>query len=230
MTPEDLLTRTFTQVTEATDYPATPIATVVARSTALRRRRRRRTALLAAVVVLVGGSAAVWLNHDASTTPSPSTHLDPAVMLPDVPQGGPPEVAYLEGDTFVTATGDRISSPTFRTASNATTFGDGVLVAGRATAARPFVTISLVSGGSTLRLGCGTPSFALGADDPTYWLSDGCRLVGPGRLFQGTASTDTAIGAILYPVRATSAGWWPTSTRWRDTPSPTSSQEQPGPS
>ncbi len=120
MTPEDLLTRAFAEVTETTDYPTTSLATVVARSRTLRHGRRRTTALLAAAaaVALVGGSVAVWLNHDAGTTPSPSHRVDPAGSLPDVPLGDAPGVAYLEADTFVTAAGDRITSPTFRKAAD----------------------------------------------------------------------------------------------------------------
>lgn len=216
MTPEDLLTRTLTEVTEVTDYPTTPMATVVARSRTLRRGRRRTTAFLAAaaaVVVVVGGSAAVWLHHDPDTSPVPSHRLDPAGSLPDVPLGDTPGVAYLEADTFVSATGDRVTSPAFRTATTATPYGDGVLVAGPSTPTHPFAPISLVTGGSISRVGCGTPAFALGGDAPAYWLSDTCGvdvtsrpLHVTGRLVQGTAETPTPQNLVLYPVRIVTGG------------------------
>jgi len=208
MTPEDLLTRTLHEVVETTEYPTTSMATVAARSRRVGHGRRRTTALVAAAaaVLIVGGSAVVWLDHDSASNPGPSGRLNPAGSLPDIPRGDAPQDAFLEGDTFVTAAGDRITSPAFRTASTATEVGDGVLVAGPVKSGKPYAAISLVSGGSTSPIGCGTPSFALGDDDPTYWLSEGCRLVGPGRLVHGTTSTDTAIGTILDPIRVTSAG------------------------
>jgi hypothetical protein len=208
MTPEDLLTRTFAEVTETTDYPTTSLATVVARSRTLRHGRRRTTALLAAAatVALVGGSVAVWLHHDAGTTPTPSHRVDPAASLPDIAQGGAPGVAYLEGDTFVTAAGDRITSPTFRRAQTATPYADGVLVVARTRPAAPFTTISFVTGGSTTRIGCGTPGFALGGDAPAYWLSDTCGFDVTGRLVRGTTETPTAKNLALYPVRTVAGG------------------------
>lgn len=208
MSAEDLLTRTLKEVVETTDYPTTSTSTVAARSRTLAHARRRATALVAAVVavVVVGGSAVVLLEHDHATTRSPTGHLDPAVSLPGIPLGEAPRVAYLEGDAFVTAKGERVTAPVFRTATTATSLGDGVLVAGRTTTQRPFAPISLVSGGSTQRLGCGTPTFALGSGDPAYWLSDGCRFVGPGRLFHGTTITPTPKGVIYSPVGSTSRG------------------------
>ena len=208
MSAEDLLTRTLTEVVETTDYPTTSTSTVAARSRSLAHARRRAIALVAAAaaVAVVGGTAVVMLNHDHATTRSPTQHLDPAVSLPDIPQGEAPQVAFLEGDTFVTENGERVTAPVFRTATTAASFGDGVLVASRTTDQRPFATISLVSGGSTQRLGCGTPNFALGSGDPVYWLSDGCRLVGPGRLFHGTTITPTQKGVIYVPVGSTSSG------------------------
>ena len=209
MSAEDLLTHTLQDVVETTDYPTTSMATVAARSRTLGHGRRRTAALLAAaaaLVVVAGGSAAVWLGHDHATTQSPTGHLDPAGSLPDVPQGEAPQVAFLEGDAFVTASGERITSPAFRKAATATAFGEGVLVAGGTTPGRVFPTISLVAGGSTQRLGCGSPAFALGGADPAYWLSDDCRIVSLGRLFRGTTSSPTTKGQVYSPVRITSAG------------------------
>ena len=205
---EDRLTRTLTEVVESTDYPTTSTSTVAARSRALAHARRRTTALAAATaaVVVVGGWAVVSLDHDHATTRSSTGHRTPAGALPDIPQGAAPRVAFLEGDAFVTATGVRVTAPVFRTATTATTFGDGVLVAGPTTTQRPYATISLVSGGSTQPLGCGTPTFALGSGDPAYWLSDGCRFLGPGRLFHGTTSTPTTKGVIYSPIGSTTKG------------------------
>ena len=205
---EHPLTRILEEVVETTDYPTTSTSIVAARSRTLAHARRRTTALVAAAaaVVAVGGWAAVSLDHHHPTPEAPTGHLDAARSLPDIPLGEAPRVAFLEGDAFVTAQGERLTAPVFRTATTATPFGDGVLVAGRTTSQRPFAIISLVSGGSTRRLGCGTPTFALGSGDPAYWLSDGCRLVGPGRLFDGTTTTPTTKGVIYFPVGRTTSG------------------------
>ena len=209
MSAASLLTRTLKEVVETTDYPSTSTATVAARSRALGRARRRATALLtaAAAVVVVGGSAMVWLDHAATRSPTTATRdQDPPDSISGIPQGEAPHVAFLEGDTFVTAGGERVTARVFRTATTATTDGDGVLVAGRTTSQRPFAPISLVSGGSTKRLGCGTPTFAVGSGDPAYWLSKGCRFLGPGRLFHGTTITPTPKGVIYFPVGSSSRG------------------------
>ena len=101
MTAEDLLTRTFTGVTETTEYPTTPMATVVARSRAIRGGRRRRVAALAAAAVVVAGglSATLLLGHDGDSTPAPTGPLG------ELPQGPAPKLDYLDGDTFVASTG-----------------------------------------------------------------------------------------------------------------------------
>ena len=114
MTAEDLLTRTFTEVTETTAYPTTPMSTVLARSRAIRGARRRRVASLAAAAVVVGGlSASLLLGHGGDSTPAPSGPLG------ELPQGPAPKIDYLDGDTFVASTGDRISSPSFAKAATA---------------------------------------------------------------------------------------------------------------
>jgi hypothetical protein len=202
-----VLTRTLTEVVGTTAYPTTSMTTVAARSRALVHARRRVTALVAAAVLVAAGAVVVRGNqHDHATTARPAGHHAPAGSLLDLAQGAAPRVAFLDGDAFVTPSGERLTAPAFRTATNATTFGRGVLVAGRTTTQRPFAAISLVSGGSTRRLGCGTPSFAVGSGDPAYWLSQGCRFVGPGRLFHGTTVTATSKGVIYSPVGSTSRG------------------------
>jgi RNA polymerase sigma factor (sigma-70 family) len=202
-TSEDLLTRTLREVTETTHYPFTWPSAVTARSRALAHARRRAVALVAAAVVVVGGSVVLLLNRDHA--PAPSTP-EVARSLADLRQGKAPQVSYLDGDAFVTAQGDRVTAPLLRGATTATAVGDGVLAAGRTTSQRPFATIDLVSGGSTHRLGCGTPTFALGTGEPAYWLSDGCRFLGPGRLVQGVTTIPTTKGVIYYPVATTSRG------------------------
>jgi RNA polymerase sigma factor (sigma-70 family) len=202
-TSEELVTQTLREVTETTDYPFTWPSAVAARARALARARRRAVALLAAAVVLVGGSVVLRLNRDhapAAATP------EVARSLADLPQGKAPQVSYLDGDAFITAQGERVTAPVLRGATTATAVGDGVLAAGRTTSQRPFATIDLVSGGTTHRLGCGTPTFALGTGEPAYWLSDGCRFLGPGRLVQGATTTPTTKGVIYYPVASTSKG------------------------
>ncbi len=205
---EDLLTRTMTEVVESTDHPTTSAATVAARSRALGRARRRTAVLVAATaaVLVAGGWTALRTGDDHATAASPTGPRTPTGSLLDLPQGTAPQVAYLEGDAFVTASGQRVTSRAFRTATTAASLGDGVLIAGRTTSQRPFAVISLVSGGPTRRLGCGTPSFAVGSGDAAYWLSVGCRFVGPGRLFHGTAVSSTPKGVIYSAVGSTSRG------------------------
>jgi hypothetical protein len=203
MSMEDLLTRTFAEVAEAADHPNTAMATVVARSRAARAHRLRRIAYVAAAaVVVVGGlSAAVALRGGDDTTPTP------AGSLGDLPQGAPPKIDYLDGDTFVTTTGERFTSHRFVTAAGAVAWRNGVLVASRPSARHPFSTISFVTKGSSSNVGCGTQSFAVSADiDPVYWLASGCKANRGGRFVQGTTSTDTAKGAILSPVGRVAGG------------------------
>lgn len=202
-TSVDVLTRTLSEVTETTDYPFTWPSAVAARARALALARRRAMALVVAAVVVVGGSVGLVLHQDRATAPSTP---EVARSLPDLPRGTAPRVPYLDGDAFVTPQGDRVIASVLRDATTATAVGDGVLVAGRTTSQRPFATIDLVSGGATHRLGCGTPTFALGRGEPAYWLSVGCRFLGPGRLVQGVTTTPTTKGVIYYPVATTSTG------------------------
>jgi len=198
MTAEDLLTRTLNEITEATEYPTTSMSTVVARSRAIRGGGRRRVALLAAAAVVVAGglSAALLLGHGGDSTPGP------AGPLGDLEQGPAPKVDYLDGDTFVTTSGERVTSPAFAKAVTAVRWKNGVLTASRGTISHPLSTISFVSGGATSRVGCGTPSFAVPLDggDPAYWLATGCRLDRGGELVRGEARDDTPKGALLTPV------------------------------
>jgi hypothetical protein len=205
MTAEDLLTRTLTGVTETTEYPTTAMSTVLARSQAIRGGRRRRiAALTAAAVVLAGGlSATLLLGHGGDSTPGPSGPLG------ELPQGPPPKLDYLDGDTFVASTGDRVSSPTFAKATTAVQWKNGVLVASHDTARHPYMSISFVSGGATSRIGCGALTFAVPTygGDPAYWLADECR---PGRhggsLVQGDTRTPTPKGVTLSPVGQVASG------------------------
>ena len=204
MTAEDLLTRTLTGVTETTEYPTTAMSTVLARSQAIRGGRRRRiAALTAAAVVLAGGlSASLLLGHGDDSTPGPTGPLG------ELPQGPAPKLDYLDGDMFVASTGDRISSPTFARAANAVLSKSGVLVASSGTTRHPNMSVSLVAGGVTTRLGCGSSSFAVPSDggDPVYWLADGCRPASGGSLVQGDARTHTPKGATFAPVGMTADG------------------------
>ena len=173
MTPEDLLTRTFAEVTETTDYPSTPMATVVARSRSRRRTRRRTTALVAAAAVaLVGASATVWLGRSQDSRPSP---VGPLASLR---QGAAPRIGFLDGDTFVASSGARITAPVLGGAASAASYGDGVLASATSLPTHPLTTLSIVSPDSSVRrLGCGLPEFAArdGGKAPAYWLSDVCR-------------------------------------------------------
>ena len=204
MTAEDLLTRTLTGITETTDYPTTPMATVVARSRTIRGGRRRRiAALAAAAVVLAGGlSATLLLGHDGDSTPAPTGPLG------EFEQGPAPTLDYLDGATFVASNGDRVSSPTFARAASAVRWKSGVLVASRGTTRHPNMSLSFVSGGVTTRLGCGASSFAVppAGGDPVYWLATRCRPGGGGSLVQGDTRTGTPKGATFAPVGLTEDG------------------------
>ena len=200
---EEQVARILREVVQTTDYPFTWASTAASRSRALIHARRRAVALVATTAVVVAGSVGLLLSREHATARSTPAG---ATSLADLPQGTAPQVAYLEGDAFVTAHGERVTAPVLRTATTATAFGDGVLAAGRTTSQRPFAPISVVSGGSTRRLGCGTPAFALGGGDPAYWLSTGCRFLGPGRLFHGPTATPTMKGVVYSPVGSTSRG------------------------
>jgi hypothetical protein len=204
MSAEDLLARTFSEVTEHTDYPSTPVATVLASAHDIRGRRRRRIAVVAAaaVVVVVGASAAMSLGHDDNTPPQP------AGPLADLPKGDSPKIDYIDGDAFVTTSGRRVTSPAFSRAADAVAWGKGVLVASQPTSRHPFSSISFVSGGSTSNVGCGAPSFAISPDggDPVYWLSSECKPRGGGRFVEGYTSRDTPKGATFVPVGKVASG------------------------
>ncbi len=205
--------RGFTDLTEDTTYPTTPLAAVVARAHDIRRVRRRTTAevtvaglsvvgLVAAGSLLVGGQA-------QNSTP-------PAVApLARLRQGAAPAVGYLVGDRFVPASGAPVSSPAFRRAATATPYDGSILVAGRVTSRRPYATISQVTGASASRIGCGTPSFVLSpAGSPAYWLSDSCRAADPqrlvegdsGRLVEGSTRANTTAIVAYTPVGRVSDG------------------------
>lgn len=205
MTVEDLLTRTLTQVADSTEYPTTPLTTVVERSRAIRGARRRRVAALvaAAVVLAAGLSATALRGHGGDST------LRPAGPLGDVTQGPAPQIDYLDGDTFVESTGERVTSPTFAKAVSAVHWRDGVLVASGSATRHPNTSVTYVSGGETSRIGCGALTFAIPADggDPVYWLADRCRPGrGGGSLVQGDTHTRTPAGANFAPVGLTADG------------------------
>lgn len=205
MSAEDLLTRTFAEVTDHTEYPTTSVATIAARSRAIRSGHRRRVAYVAAAaVVLVGGlSAGLALGGgDADGPPAP------AGPLGNIRQGPAPRIGYLEGDTYITTSGQRFTSRALAKAEDAVAWRNGVLVAGRPTSRHPYSTISFVSGGATSSLGCGTPNLVVPSDggDPVYWLASGCDLDQGGRFVQGSASTDTSMGAHFTPVGQVAGG------------------------
>jgi hypothetical protein len=154
------------------------------------------------VVVAGGLSAAVALGGGDHSPPAP------AGPLGDLQQGAPPRIDYLDGDTFVTTSGVRITSPVFAKAGAAVAWKKGVLVAGTPTSRHPFSTITFVSGGAPADLGCGTPSFAVPADagDPVFWLASECSPQRAGRFVGGSMSGFTPQGAVLTPVGQVAGG------------------------
>jgi hypothetical protein len=142
MTPEDLLTRTFTEVTETTDYPSTPILTVVARARAVRR-RRRRTAILAAAaaVAVVTVPTTILLNRSPDSTQTPlheptsgttrsptaDSSLLQARALSALPRGSKPGVDYIRRSDYVAASGTTTHLP-LKEITEATPFLGGFLV------------------------------------------------------------------------------------------------------
>jgi hypothetical protein len=180
---------------------------VVTRSREVRGDRRRRIAYAAAAaVVVVGGlsAAAALSGGGGDTTPAP------AGPLGKLGQGAPPKIDYLDGDTFVTTSGQRFTAPTISKAADAVAWRKGVLVASQGgTGRHPFASISFVSSnGSTSGVGCGTPWFGVPAEGgaPVYWLSDGCRPDRAGRLVQDLTSTHTSKGAVFTPVGQVAGG------------------------
>jgi hypothetical protein len=205
MTTEELLSRTFTEVTETSDYPYTPVEVVVSRAGAIRRRRRRTASLVAAAALVVaGGSAAVWLRGgDSGTTPGPS-HPTPLGSLPDTAMSGPPKIGLVSGDVYLGASGQRITSPRISTALTFAPDGTGVLLASDQTS---HLTLwHVASDGSTTKVGCGTQSFAIDGDTPTYFVSDDCGLHGAGTLVTGPLRQATARGMSYDPVGRVGGG------------------------
>lgn len=204
MTAEDLLTRTFTEVTDATEYAATPMGSVVSRFETRRRARRRTTALVAAAtVVLVGGVSTLAVRGGDDSTPAPTGPLG------DIRQGPAPRIGYLEGDTFVTTSGLRFTAPVLARAEDAVAWRNGVLVAGRLTLRHPYSTITFVTGSSTSNVGCGQPGFAVPTDGgaPTYWLYSRCKMIiKKGTFVRGTTYTDTPKGAVVWPIGNVAGG------------------------
>jgi hypothetical protein len=221
MNPEDLLTDAFRDRTEHTAYPSTPLSTVAARAGAVRARRRRTTVLAAAAVVaVVAVPGALWLGRSPGASPQPSHELSSGpttaptgspTVLADLPLGAKPGIDYLVGDTYVTMTGDRITSPSFAEANTATPARGGILAAVPPSSAGAMppdgAAIYLVSGGATHKLGCGVDRFAMSTDgvQSAYWLADSCA-VGPihGSLFSGVNNTmgDAGPGSVASPVGA----------------------------
>ena len=212
---EDLLTRTLTEVAETTDYPSTSTSTVAARSRALAHAtppRDRRSSSRPPPWLVVGGSGGGPARRAVTrTTRSPTAHPDPCGLAPRPPAGARHRsVAYLDGDTFVTAqrraghrTGVR-ARPRPRA-----TFGDR-RAGGRAYDDRSgrSPTISLVSGGADATSRLRHPDRSRWASgDPAYWLSDGCRFARPGAGCSRAATiTPTSKGVIYSPVGSTSRG------------------------
>jgi len=193
--------RGFTEATDTADYPTTPLAAVAERAHEIRLARRRTATKVAAAVVAAGAVAAAVVTLGGGHDGDPASL--PVAPLPQLRLGAAPEVGYLEGDTFVSSSGDRFTSPTFHRASTVAQYDDGLLVAGPITSRRPFPTISRIIRTSTVHVGCGTPSFVLGAAgaDPAYWLSDSCRPADPRRLVYGDTGR-----LVLGPTRSTTTG------------------------
>jgi hypothetical protein len=219
----DLLSESLRERTERTDYPTTPMATVTARAGRIRARRRRTTVLAAAAAVAaVAIPGAVWLGRSPSSSPSPIGELSsgptssptqhstpsPGLTLSSLSRGAKPGVDYLVGDTYVAMGGSPTTAPAYAHALTAALGRGGILVtAQRGDLAR----VSLVSGRTSQVLGCGAPTFAIGADrtQTAYWLADSCVGGGSGRLYTGTDNTmsqggpgyrTTPPGQVIQPV------------------------------
>src|SRR5262245_13321460 len=169
---EPALARSFFDETDDVEYPVTPLAAVARRADEIRGARRRTTTKVASVVLAAGVvvSAVTLIGRGDGTDET----LAPVAPLSQLRLGAAPEVGYLDGNTFVSRSGDRFTSPTFHRAQTVAEYDDGVFVAGPVSSRRPFPTISRIIHASTVHVGCGTPAFVLGAAgaDPTYWLSD----------------------------------------------------------
>ena len=119
--------------------------------------------------VVAGGWAVVSAGPRSRDRPGAPTATPRPVRgrCRDLPQGAGPRVAYLEGDAFVTATrraGHRAGVPHGHDRGHVRR--PACWWPGRTTTQRPFASISLVSGGSTRRLGCGTPTVRGGERRP----------------------------------------------------------------
>ncbi len=222
MTTEDQLTRSLHEVTEHTDYPTTPLATVVRRAGVVRGRRRRTTALAAAAAVaVVVAPAAVRLNRSPGTssgptvapstaTSSPTASTSLPTSLADLPFGRAPGIDYLDGHTYLDMNGGRIQDPALTTATSATPVRDGLLFAvPRADPGLADLWVHTTNGDQ--RLGCGRDRFAMSDDGvvSAYWVTDSCSPGSAGRLYEGTDNTmgeggpgfvRTPAGVLIDPV------------------------------
>ena len=119
------MTRTLTEVVETTDYPTTSAATVAARSRALSTHAAARQSGASPpwrCSSRVVGPRSGWTTSTRRPRARPGTTHRCGLLL-DLPQGEAPQVAYLDGDAFVTASGARVTAPAFRTATTAATVG-----------------------------------------------------------------------------------------------------------
>jgi len=186
-------------------------------------------ALLAAVaVVTVPG--AVWLGHSPGSSPTPTgplssgptssptvqTSIPPSLALDELPLGQKPGIDYIEGDTYVTMNGDRITSPDFTEALTATPVRGGILISKTsppavARAHGGLAPLYLVANGTGQSLGCGSDRFAMSTDgtQSAYWVADSCTPGGTGKLYSGVNNTmgesgagyaTTPAGSVYEPI------------------------------
>jgi hypothetical protein len=203
MTAEDLLTRSLREVTEKTDYPSTPVETVVRRAGAVRARRRRTRALAAAAAVAaVAVPGAVWWNHSPGTslqpTVSPSSSSSPTsspsgpTALAELPFGHKPGIDYLDGATYVGMGGGNVTEPLLKKVTSVALTRGGLVVALRSTLPDDTIgDLQLLTDQGDQGPGCGANRFAISADrvETAYWVMDSCTTGSGGRLYSGVNNT-----------------------------------------
>jgi len=183
MTAEDLLARSLHEVTEQTDYPSTPLATVATRAHVVRARRRRTAALAAAAAVaVVVTPGAIWLSRSPGTSPGPSheatsgptvTSTPPPVRLASIPAGSPPRIMYSGPRGYINEQGQVITFAHPQQPADAyvptsfTPYDGGFLVVGS-----DGLLHQITSSGAQSVVGCASGDPAISADGVTNaWAS-----------------------------------------------------------
>lgn len=183
MSTEDLIRDALRDRADGVEAQRTSMADVISTAQGIRRRRRTVVVLAAAAaVVAVAVPTATFVGRDRSgSSPLPGTNGPtaplttgaPQVDVQDLPQGEPPRIAYLQGNVFVSAEGNRTTLP-LQGVTNATPYHGGFLAAVTGPDLGPRVVL-LDNELHEVWRRCGQGGFAVSADGlSTVYVTGGC--------------------------------------------------------